>query len=191
MSTVRKINSVKVEKRQTVTHLKVVKSIYKPLEISTSRIDQFWIFCNAVLWPNQQFQNAEIKEYKKLIAEHFRNSRNYDKTFKQLIERVCLAKRYVARRKGRYISKPVDWLNINYKNGLAGTASWYKVVEKQRKTVPHYNEGIAKLSEAVLSYCIIPSLFDIRCNYKKLITLKQYDLVQLYVNTIMHMQYLN
>ena len=191
MSIVRTMNPAKVEKNQVVTHLKVVKSKYRSIDVETNRIDQFWIFCKAVLWTNQQFQNSEVKEYKKLIAEHFHNSKNHDKTFRQLIERVCLAKRYVSRKKGRYISKPIDWLNINYKNGLIGTASWYKTVEKQRRTVPHYNEGIRKLSEAVLSYCIIPSLYDIRNYHKELIGTKQYDLVQMYAHTIFHMQFLN
>lgn len=191
MSAVRIKNDAKIENVSTrVSHLKVVKGKNKPTDHRTIRVDQFWVFCNAALWSNQIFTDAEINEYKKLISEHFIKSRNIDKTFHQLLERVCLAKRYVNRKKGRYISKPIDWLNINYKKGLAGTASWYKVVEKQRKSVPHYNEGIALFSEAVLSYCILPSLYDIRNNHKALIELKQHDLANQFRNTIMFMQYI-
>ena len=178
------------DNRSRKSHLKVVKSPGKPFDLKAVRIEQFWVFCNAVLWSNDIFTESETKEFKKLIADHFRNSKNIDRTFNQLLERVCLAKRYVTRKKGRYISKPIDWLNINYKNGLAGTASWYKSVVKQRKTVPHYNEGIAQFSEAVTSYCIIPSLYDIRKNHKALIESKQRDLAGYFRDTIMYMQFL-
>ena len=40
----------------------------------------------------------KITEFKALLSEHG-GSKNNEKTFKQLVERVCLAKRYLARRK--------------------------------------------------------------------------------------------
>lgn len=114
-----------------------------------------------------------------------------EKTFKQLIERVCLAKRYVSRKKGRYISKPVDWLNVNYKNGLKGTEKWFKQVQLQRADVPHYNEGISILSLAVLQYCEVKSVLNIEYYREKFISLKQFDLLQHYMNTVVHLQYTN
>ena len=189
MSAVRKL---KTEKNTTRTsHLKVVKGglyPYSKREISTENL---WLFCQASLWNTQVFSDEEIKEFKALLSEHFKGSKNIEKTFKQLVERVCLAKRYLARRKGRYISKPIDWLNINYKNGLAGTAGWYAVVEEQRKTVPHYNEGISVLAKAVYKYCEKRSILDMLQYRKELIKLKQHDLLQTFMNTVMHVQYFN
>ena len=149
------------------------------------------MFCQAALWNNQQFAKEEIKEFKFLISEHFTKGKSINKTFRQLVERVCLAKRYVARKKGRYISKPVDWLNINYKNGLASTKAWYKSVQEQRESVPHYNEGIALLSEAVLNFCEHRNILDILHFRKELIQQKQYDLLQIYMNSILHIDYFN
>lgn len=191
MSALRNIQSKKESKNKNVSHLKVVRGGLFPTSTREKRIEQFWLLCHATFWNAQQFTDAEVSEFKELIREHFKRNRNVDSVFKQLVERVCLAKRYVTRRKGRYISKPIDWLNINYVNGLAGTASWFKVVEEQRETVPHYNEGIALLSKAVYRFCETRNIVEMINFRKELIRLKQNDLLQIYMNTIMHIQYFN
>jgi hypothetical protein len=191
MSALRNIQNKKEIKNKTVSHLKVVRGGLFPTSNREKRIEQFWLLCHATFWNAQQFTDAEVNEFKELIREHFKRNRNVDSVFKQLVERVCLAKRYVTRRKGRYISKPIDWLNINYVNGLAGTAGWYKVVEEQRETVPHYNEGIALLAKAVYRFCETRNIVEMINFRKDLIRLKQHDLLQIYMNTIMHIQYFN
>lgn len=191
MSAIKKIQTKSEVKNRPASHLRVVKGNLFPRTTREKRIEQFWLLCHATFWNGQQFTDAETCEFKELIAEHFKRNRNVDAVFKQLVERVCLAKRYVTRKKGRYISKPIDWLNINYKNGLAGTASWYKDVVAQRETVPHYNEGISLLAKAVYKFCETRNVLDI-LNYRKdLIRLKQQDLLQIYMNTIMHVHYFN
>jgi hypothetical protein len=177
--------------RKREPQLRVVRGGLYPTSKKEKRIEQFWLFCQAALWNNQQFSESEVTEFKKLIAEYFKKSKDTDKIFTQLIERVCLAKRYVSRKPGRYMSKPIDWLNINYKNGLRGTYSWFKQVQQQRRSVPHYNEGISKLAEAVLSYCDKPNSNIVYSSRRELLKLNQYDLNQMFMNTIIHMQYLN
>ena len=189
MNTNRKIQTVPAAKPKHFAQMRVVKDAVPTKR--EMRIEQFWQFCQATFWSTREFNYAEIKEFKSLIQEYFKRNQNPDKVFKQLVERVCLAKRYVSRKKGRYISKPVDWLNINYKNGLAGTKDWYKEVLEQRKTVPHYNEGIALLSQAVFSYCENRNILDIDSFRKEMIRLRQHDLLQIYSNTIMQIRYFN
>src|SRR3954466_13159706 len=106
------------------------------------RINDFWIFCHSTFWSKEIFSEIQEEEFKKLIAEHFRHSKNSDKTFIELIHRAVLAKRYVKRSQWRYIPKPSDWLNINYSKGLAGTADWFRQLAEQRKTVPSYNSAL-------------------------------------------------
>jgi hypothetical protein len=154
-----------------------------------SHIENFWLFCHAALWNTQSFSGVEKENFKKLIAEYFKNSENLDETFKELVERVCLAKRYVLRHNGRYISKPIDWLNINYKNGLAGTKNWYLNVEQQRAIVPHYNQGISLLAKAVLKYSEGKNILDTMQYCRELIKQKQIDLLQIYINAIDNLQF--
>ena len=189
MEALRKIEN---RKKSSTPKLRVIRGgKYQNSKIET-RVNQFWQFCHACLWNNEQFTEEQTSEFKKLIAEYFtgiKNTREADKTFRELIERVCLAKRYVNRRPYRFISKPIDWLNINYKNGLAGTAKWYSKVEEQRKTVPHYNEGISLLSRAVLAYCDLSSPLVINLHREVLMEEKQTDLLQIFMNTVMHIRY--
>ncbi|MBA2611322.1 MAG: hypothetical protein H0U95_05070 [Bacteroidetes bacterium] len=169
--------------------LRVIRGGLFPQTKKEIATENLWFICKASFWNTQLFSNEEEKEFKVLLAEHFKGSKNIDVTFKQLVERICLTKRYLTRRKGRYISKPIDWLNINYTNGLAGTLSWYKVVEEQRKNVPHYNEGITLLAKALLKYADKRNILDMLHYRKELIRLKQHDLLQVFMNSIMHLQY--
>lgn len=187
------METAKKVKQNTGTQLKLqlIKGGLYPSTKKEIASENLWLICKAAFWNTQLFAQTEEQTFKELIAEHFKGSRNLDVTFKQLVERVCLAKRYLTRRKGRYISKPIDWLNINYKNGLSGTAKWYKDVNKQRASVPHYNEGITVLAKGLLKYAENRNILDLLNYRRELIELKQYDLVQLYMNSIMHIQYLN
>ena len=101
---------------------------------------------------------------------------------------MCLAKRYVNRKRGRYLSKPIDWLNLNYHKGLAGTEGWYQEVCLQRISVPEYNKGITLLAKAITKYLQEPTIKTIVSYRKKLIAQKQFDLLQIFNNSIINFQ---
>jgi len=180
-----------VEEKPDISQLflKIIKGdLFKPSKTEIL-IDDFWSFCHASLWNTETFSESEITEFKKLIGEYFKFSINPEAKFKELVERVCLVKRYLSRRSTRYVSKPIDWLNIRYKNGLAGTRIWFLKVEQQRATVPHYNEGVSLLAQAILKYSDSRNILDMLYYRRELIKLKQTDLLQIYMNAIMHIQY--
>lgn len=158
--------------------------------LKKKRINDLWDICYATIWPKENFSKTEIETFKVLIADHFIGSENADEKFAELIERVVLAKRYINRRQGRYISKPIDWLNIHFKTGLQGTEKWYKQVTDQRKTVPHYNEGIKLLSEALLSFSKHQKTNEIEQYREEFIKQKQHDLLFYYTNAIMHLLFI-
>ncbi len=152
-------------------------------------VNGIWLVAQSTFWNNKQFSVLEQENLKQLISDHYTNRQAYAITFKELCERICLAKRYVDRKQGRYISKPLDWLNIHYLKGLSATANWLEEVKEQRKTVPQYNEGISTFSYAVLNYIDFPNIrvFD---HYRKaLLQQEQYDLLQIFYNLIVNHQY--
>ncbi len=167
-------------------HLKIVKG--GKSDPINSVIDNTWIFIHAALWDQEEFSNKEIEQFKQLIAEHYHFSENSQSVFEELIERVCLAKRFIKRRQGRYVAKPIDWLNIHYYAGLAGTQGWYNEVCLQRITVPDYNKGLTLLAKAILKYLQEPTAKTILSYRKKLIAEKQFDLLQIFNNTIVQFQ---
>jgi hypothetical protein len=145
----------------------------------------------ASLWNSRQFSAKEKNTFKKLIAEHFDANKSVKKQFIEIVERICLAKRYVFRKRGRYVSKPIDWLNVHYKNGLSGTATWLQEVKEQRKTAPEYNKGITAFAKAIYDYSINPSAYTFYKHRRILITQGQADLLQLFYSTIIYKQFLN
>lgn len=152
-------------------------------------INGVWLVAQSTFWNNKQFSVAEQENLKQLIAGHFKNKHAHKTIFKELCERICLAKRYVDRKQGRYISKPVDWLNVHYHKGLSGTANWLEEVKEQRKTVPLYNEGISTFSYAVLNYIDFPNIRVFEHYRTVLIQQEQYDLLQVFYNLIVNLQY--
>jgi hypothetical protein len=152
-------------------------------------INCVWAAAVNSLWFHKNFSESEIESFKALIAEHFYTAKNTKQNFKELIERICLAKRYVARKRGRYISKPQDYLNIHYPLGLAGTSAWLEQVNIIRKDVPDYNKGINTLAKSLLLFVENPSQGNFHKGRKSLIEQNQFDLLQLFNHIIIHLQY--
>lgn len=162
----------------------------QPDQIETEKlVNGLWSVVQGSLWINRSFTTKETATLKELIADHFYNGKNKKQNFKELIERICLAKRYVARKRGRYISKPQDWLNIHYPLGLAGTAAWLNKVNEVRSEVPEYNKGVTILATAILKFIENPNDKTYLRYRKLLVSQKQFDLLQIFNNTIINFQY--
>ena len=176
-----------VRKTKTVVpHLRVIKG--GKSNPKNNIVENTWNFIHAAIWNNTEFSYKEQTQFENLIAEHYNTFNNPTKVFEEIIERVCLAKRYVNRKRGRYLSKPIDWLNINYHKGLTGTEGWYKEVCVQRISVPEYNKGITLLAKAISKYLQEPTIKTIVAYRKKLIAQKQFDLLQVFNNSIINFQ---
>lgn len=186
------MNAIKKQNKQPVSKTKIVKLKFNTrpkINSLETLVEGIWKVTQASLWNHKNFSLKEQDVLKALIAGHFTDGKTSKRFFKELIQRICLAKRYVNRRRGRYISKPIDWLNIHYHNGLVGTAKWLEIVKEQRKEVPQYNEGISILANGILKYMDSPSI-KVYNRYRKLLTAKnQADLLQIFNNTIINLQY--
>jgi hypothetical protein len=151
--------------------------------------EALWKVCHATFWNHKEFSLKQQEEFKTLITEHFLNGKNEKRNFKDLVQRICLAKRYLSRKRGRYISKPIDWLNIHYAKGLIGTSQWLNEVNEQRKEVPHYNEGITTLANGILKFIDSPNIIVYQ-RYRRMLTENNHsDLLQIFNNTIINLQY--
>ena len=187
MKTTQDASAKKQSKKKTVKIIQL-NATRQPDQLIKS-INGIWHVSHAALWPNQQFTPKEIAQFKTLISDHFRNGKAASTNFKELAERICLAKRYVARKRGRYISKPQDWLNIHYPLGLAGTSVWLKRVNEVRSDVPEYNKGIQTFAKALLLFNESPGESTFHKCRKQLIEQKQFDLLPVFYTSIINLQY--
>ena len=175
MTAIRNIKTVK-------SHLRIVKG--GKTNPQNSMIENTWIFIHATLWNNEDFSQKEEMQFQNLIAEHYNTTKHPTQVFEEIIERVCLAKRFVNRKHGRYVAKPIDWLNIHYYAGLSGTQGWYQEMCLQRLTVPNYNQGLTLLAKAITKCIQEPTIKTIIVYRKKLLAEKQFDLLQIFNNCI-------
>jgi len=188
MSAIKKSNAkTKNSSKGKVIQLNVFQ---QPNQTETKHlINGLWNVAQGALWINRNFTPKEKENLKELIADHFYNAKNNKRNFKELVERICLAKRYVARKRGRYISKPQDWLNIHYPLGLTGTSAWLNKVNEVRADVPEYNQGINTLAKGILKFIESPTAPTFYRYRRLLMEQKQFDLLQIFNNTIINLQY--
>ena len=144
-----------------------------------------------MLWSTRDFTEEQQNTYKRLIAEHFLQSGNADETFKNLVEKVVLAKRYVLEKPYRFIAEPSDWLNIRFFNGLSGAAKWHDALQEQRTHNPAFGESLSVFADAILNYAEERNVLDIVFYRQFFISIKAWDLLQWYMNAVMHYQFIN
>lgn len=189
MKTTQKTSAKKQSKKKSAKIIQL-NAFRQPYQANTNKlVNCLWNVAQAGLWPNQTFSEKEKSILKDLIADHFYNGKNNKRNFKELLERICLAKRYVARKRGRYISKPQDWLNIHYPLGLSGTGAWLERVNEVRADVPEYNKGIQTFAKAVLAFIESPGENTFHKYRKQLIEQRQFDLLQVFYTSIINLQY--
>ncbi len=179
-------------RKQKKTSAKIIRlnTFKQPHQIQTETlVNALWGVASSAFWFNKAFTEPEITSFKELLGEHFFNGKSSQQNFKELIERICLAKRYVTRKHGRYVAKPQDYLNIYYPLGLTGTSAWLQQVNVIRKNVPDYNKGITLLAKALLAFIEKPNAAVYQRGRKQLIGNNQFDLLQLFNNTIIHLQF--
>jgi len=175
--------------RATTKDAKVIRlSVFRqPGEIETDRlINGLWSIAKGALWMNRIFWTSETIAFRELIAVHFYNGKKNKQNFKELAERICLAKRHFDLMKGFSISDPSQWLDINEPEGLAATGEW---LDHLKKDIPEYNIGISTFANTFLRYLDSPnSRTFIQCKLA-LIDEKQFDLLEIFHNTIINLQY--
>lgn|GEM_PF-924026 len=180
---------IKTQRKKTakIIQLDVFK---QPHQTQTEAlVNALWGAASSAFWFNKPFSEKEIASFKELLGEHFFNGKSSRQNFKELAERICLAKRYVARKYGRYVAKPQDYLNVHYPLGLTGTASWLQQVNVIRRNVPDYNKGITMLAKALYAFVENPNEGIYQRGRKQLIEQNQFDLLQLFNNIIIHLQF--
>jgi len=187
-----KINNIPAkEETPSLAQLSIIKGDLFNTVKRVKRTHDLLNFSQSIFWMDKDFSENEQLKLRLLIAEHFRNSKDIDQTFRELIERTVLAKRWVEEKEYRSILAPAEWFNIDRIEGLYFTNGLYGKVLTQRNTIPSYQFGLTVFSEAILRYCETKNLLDIHSYREQFIRLNRIDLLQYYFNAVMHIQFIN
>lgn len=182
MNTARKLQ---IENDERLFIFKIIKGGSYYSGEKTKLVNDLWTICHSVFWPEENFSKTETERFKKLIEQHFIGCRYAEDRFVELVERIVMAKQYIDRRPWRYIAKPLDWLNINYRYGLSGTRSWYERVVTERSTKPQHNCSIRQVAEALLEHSKNQDITEVRACTEQLCDLREYALLRLYINAFL------
>lgn len=170
----------KIESKHLINAVKILK-----------RSEDLWILSHSMFWHTQDFHEGEIIRFKLQIALWFENGIDVDQTFTELVERSCLAKRQSEEREMQYIPQPEEWFNPECTRGLCSTNKYYKALQKQRQHSPDFNVGLKVFAQAIMCYADTRNILDIIFYRHEFILLTHYDLLQWYMNAIMHYQFID
>ncbi|MGZ3867264.1 MAG: hypothetical protein ACXVNR_13000 [Bacteroidia bacterium] len=184
------MKAIKKTKRvKAISKLKLIKGGLYLSAKKAKRINDFWNFCHAALWPNLHFTKEQQEGFKHLIASHFADcDTRINARFKELVERATLTKQ-LKRSTGIHVAQPDEWLSINYRYGLSSTSGWPDELKERRSIVPCYSKGTALLAKALLEYSKLADQSNVIDYRKQFIELKNVDLLALYTNAVMYMYF--
>jgi hypothetical protein len=111
--------------------------------------DTAWHIAYTALWNGTCFSPAEINTAKKQI-QTFIQSGSPLAMYKELTQRVLMARQYILSHEGAYAPLPTYWFCPSNTNGFAGTATWYAALQTARASQPDYKQLLKALPEAVL-----------------------------------------
>lgn len=155
------------------------------------RSENFLNFCLSLFWLSRNFKEEEKISFLNLIGKHFKGSMDIDACFKELVQRAVLYKREFSTKAYSFVPEPIDWFDGCYLYGITKTKSLLEEVKKQREQVPSYKLGLIVLSEGVLNYYDKRNVIDIQLYRNKFAATGDVELLQIYLNAVMQIQFLN
>ncbi len=153
-------------------------------------IDAAWHFAYSALWHHEIISPKEITNCKEFIRHFFQLQVNSKKALIIFCERVLLAKEYFVRYPGQ-LSPPSIWLHHQNDEGFTTTLTWYQQMLVRRQQVPDFRNDLQIVTHYYLQYAVKPSAKWVKDCRNQLMRLKANDLLQIFYNSIIHIQYSN
>lgn len=150
-------------------------------------VNGLWQFAHATLWFGEQFSKAEINHYKNLIKAHFQKNKTPQQNFKELVQRITLAKRYAGYNMDKKLPTAQDWFKIGNPEGLSGTLILLEEIKFLRQYEADCEAGLLVLANGLLLYMGSPFYF--KTCVARLSGLNEGTLLQNFYNTIINIQY--
>lgn len=112
-----------------------------------------WLLAYKLIYTDQEFTEDAKNNFRTMLIPYFHlcsTEESVVKAYEQYEVRLAMAARYYSKNPGFDKLHPVKYFNPNYKNGFAGTKSWYSNYQKARVLkirLSNVNKLIAWLNE--------------------------------------------
>ena len=161
----------------------------QPSVIQSSKcVDAGWLLVYSALWQHDSLPKQEVAFAKRAIKQALIDGPNLKSIFIGYCERILIAQRLLQVDPATWIDTPSIWFYPEHADGFAGTQEVYNKVLVKRQSMPDYQRGISVFAEAYWAYVNRPVPSLLRTCRRRLLRLKEYGLLQLWNNVIMHHQ---
>ncbi|MFB6453791.1 hypothetical protein ACE38W_00865 [Chitinophaga sp. Hz27] len=150
-------------------------------------VESSWLLAYSILWQHSRLSHKEVTDARYSLKEAMYTMPMPDRrrSFIMICERLLLTYRMVQKDPARWIDLPSIWFHPGYENGFTDTLSMYQQIALKRLEIRNYQQGLRVFATAYWKYTIDPSDEHlVKCS-RKLLQLREYDLLQLWNNVIM------
>jgi hypothetical protein len=170
-----KKRETKNEKRQTVNEKEIITTA--------------WLIAYTALWNTTEFSQQEVNNASQFIYNFINKAPNPKKAFEAFVQRVLIARNYVANHQGKYIPIPSIWFSIQNTNGFAGTQKWLQDINQTRQAIPLYKIELLAFAQAVQEYAKTNTAADFHYWRSYFIQQNKQGLLNLFLSTIANLQH--
>lgn len=149
-------------------------------------VHECWLLSYNAFWLHDRLPIKEVSDAQKNICNYLGQYPAKD-GFIQFCERILLAHKMMKTDISQWVDLPSLWFNPQFQDGFLNSANTYKSVMEKRKVIKGYQKGINVFARNYLKYSQSPSDELLGFVRDKLLILKEYDLLQLWNNTIIHL----
>ena len=166
---------------------KIVSIISSPeIPIDQPFVHACWILSHNAFWCNDCLPAAEVIHAKKAIQELLTEPA-MDRNVIRFTELLLISYKTVRMDSSRWIDLPSLWFNPLFPDGISSQEDKYNTIREKRKIISGYYKGIRIFAVHFLRYIKSPSNKTVKSCYTKLLSLREYDLIQLWNNVIVHL----
>lgn len=166
-----------------------------PLPISDAKnqprsahLEAAWMLVYTALWQYDDLPKPEIAYAQRIIRQALAERSGLKPAFIKYCERIILANRLLAAEPSQWVDVPSIWFHPDYADGFMGTLSTHRQYCLKRQAITGYQQGIATFAAAYWDYINHPHPSILKICRKRLLRLREYGLLQLWNNVIMHHQ---
>lgn len=159
-----------------------------PQPISPALIQAGWLLCYTALWQYESFPDREIGYAQEVINKALLSRMGLKQAFIEYCERILLANRLFHADPSQWVDMPSLWFHPDYSEGFSGTLSVYQQIKTERAMIPGYQRGIKVMANAYWQYLNCPSSIVLKRCRRQLLSLREYNLLQLWNNLIITYQ---
>jgi hypothetical protein len=152
-----------------------------------------YVWLISMLYDDKNYSEHDNNTALQFIEEFFmsktnNSTKNLSEAFNEFIFRVQLTRKYIHAAPGRFVPKPIIWLDPKNEKGFSGTESWHKITKKKQEKIKNYYSHIKLVGELYKKYVQTPTFDMYASGRQRLSKIEDKQYLQLYDKSILKLK---